>query len=466
MNDNSEIQEEKKIILVVEDDPTTQRLEREILENAGFRVFFAPNAASANRQVAAYLKQGKYKISLVIMDLDLGVDSGEELLRRLRDIVGVNVLIVSGNTDEAAKLSFQADDVLIKPFNVTSLVEMVERLIEPLHRNKLSQDVKLNLWLATQHLRGFRELTPFTRVISGEDDRRVEKIHLRTKEKIDLSPTVYPPQGDMAEEACRICIGSLIGCPVGCLYCVHPISRFDNAGCQVCFLRELTIGELAGQIYAGMLSPLVREVFEDFSNKSLVVNISGEGEGFSYNFDNLMTVITQICKATKPKVEVIVTTTGNEEMFQKFIDKGYTALPITFYYSLIFADAEARERFMRGTKGHSVERELDLLELIAMMTRRPTTIAITVFKGFNDSSESVKEFAALLKDRSPKWFKIKLQKGAEGSLDGPDTSDQDVADFEKELIKAGVKHDIRIRNIEGDEFSGCGRTRTHWETQL
>ena len=339
------------------------------------------------------------------------------------------------------------------------VIETIKRLSEPLHSNKLSDDVKLNLWLATQHLKGFGALKPFTQHISGKGCKKVEKMHGITSDDHEVNFTVYPPQTDVKKNAHRICISSTIGCPERCSYCKYPFTRKDEKGEDICFVRMLTAGELYGQLYMGMLSPLVREVFQDKSTKELVVNMAVEGDALRHNFENSMGFVEQICKINKPLVRVILTTSGDEQSLQRLIDDRYTSLPLTIHYSLNFSNSKEREKYMPGTKGHSISREMELVEKVSEMLGNTGTISIADFKGINDKPQHIKEFAALMEGRSLKWLNIKLQPCVRGSLKGAsDTSMRDTRILKRKLVAAGIRHEIRAIKIEGNENSGCGNT--------
>ena len=111
----------KKRILVVDDNPSMRDLLRFILERSGFEVSEAPHGGSALAQMQASLPD------LIMTDMMMPVMNGEQLVRRLRSdtrTACVPILVLSANPN-ARQIASKADAVLGKPFNRTSLLEMV-----------------------------------------------------------------------------------------------------------------------------------------------------------------------------------------------------------------------------------------------------------------------------------------------------------------------------------------------------
>lgn len=112
-------------VLVVDDDPLIRRLTRMALTSAGFDVLEAPDGAEALDIVR------EQRCSLVLLDGQMPVLSGREVLQRLRanaETATLPVIMVTADvsvTDRLSGLAAGADDYLTKPF---SLDEMVARV--------------------------------------------------------------------------------------------------------------------------------------------------------------------------------------------------------------------------------------------------------------------------------------------------------------------------------------------------
>lgn len=113
-------------ILVVDDDPDIRFLLRTALEKEGFAVGEAGDAQAAR---AALDKGG---ISLVTLDLMLGVDDGLSLAREIMSRSDVPVIMVSGKSDPVDRivgLELGADDYISKPFVMREVVARVRAVL-------------------------------------------------------------------------------------------------------------------------------------------------------------------------------------------------------------------------------------------------------------------------------------------------------------------------------------------------
>jgi len=115
------------LVLVVERDPHVRRLERFLLEEAGYRVQFADDGLSA-LELARSVRPALIVAEALVPKLD-----GLALCRRLkadeltRDI---RVLIVSILACEDRAREAGADAYVRKPLNETTLIDSVQKLIQ------------------------------------------------------------------------------------------------------------------------------------------------------------------------------------------------------------------------------------------------------------------------------------------------------------------------------------------------
>lgn len=110
-------------ILVIEDDTAVHSLLKEALELNGFKIF---NAYSGTEGLMLFEQK---QINLVLLDLMLPGLSGEELIKKIRDISNVPVIAVSAKVDQASKLNLLtngADDYVTKPFDLKELIARIE----------------------------------------------------------------------------------------------------------------------------------------------------------------------------------------------------------------------------------------------------------------------------------------------------------------------------------------------------
>ena len=115
-----------KKILTVDDDPGILRLISSNLEARGYE---APTFTSGTPALE-YL-EGE-RTDLVILDILLPGLDGMELVRRIRELSGVPIMMVSGREEVDAKLEaldLGADDYLTKPFSVEELLARVRAIL-------------------------------------------------------------------------------------------------------------------------------------------------------------------------------------------------------------------------------------------------------------------------------------------------------------------------------------------------
>jgi two-component system nitrogen regulation response regulator NtrX len=118
----------KAIILVVDDEPDIRELLQEILEDEGYQVHAAENAAAARRLRA------EHKPDLILLDIWMPDEDGITLLKDwLRDDGLCPVIMMSGHATvetavEATRLG--AYDFLEKPLSLAKLLVTVERALE------------------------------------------------------------------------------------------------------------------------------------------------------------------------------------------------------------------------------------------------------------------------------------------------------------------------------------------------
>ncbi len=114
-------------ILVVDDDEQVRRLLQRVIETAGY----TPVEAERGRDAIEILEDGE--IDLMLLDINLRVGSGIEVLRILRRRqIEVPTIIISGYvsmgvTEQLMELG--VDNIMAKPFRTDRIVEEIEKAL-------------------------------------------------------------------------------------------------------------------------------------------------------------------------------------------------------------------------------------------------------------------------------------------------------------------------------------------------
>jgi|SRR3954452_15108580 len=116
-----------KKVVIVEDNALNLKLLNDILEYRGYRILSTTSGEAALDLAAREMPD------VVLMDIQLPDVSGIEATRRLKanaktksiPIIAVTAFAMSG--DQAAILASGCNEYISKPFNVTELLEIVDR---------------------------------------------------------------------------------------------------------------------------------------------------------------------------------------------------------------------------------------------------------------------------------------------------------------------------------------------------
>ena len=122
-----------KVILVVDDDERTSRLERFVLEEEGYTVVCAGSGEEALKMLATTSP------TLVLLDIRLPKMDGFVTCQKIREISQVPIIILTGEGREEEKirgLEMGADDYITKPFSVNELTARVRAVLRRSHSSR------------------------------------------------------------------------------------------------------------------------------------------------------------------------------------------------------------------------------------------------------------------------------------------------------------------------------------------
>ncbi len=171
-----EIQREKPVGLVVEDDPELRNFILSILKEE-YTVYTAENGEEG------HLKAAELSPDFIISDIMMPEMDGIEMLKIIRNnfaISHVPVILLSAKTAIESKLAgmeYGADDYITKPFNVSFLKARV--------KNVLEQRIRLQQLYSTGSIAEISEEEPLQ--ISGRDNKFMLQVIELVKENISKS---------------------------------------------------------------------------------------------------------------------------------------------------------------------------------------------------------------------------------------------------------------------------------------
>lgn len=155
-------------LLIVDDDARIRSLLSRFLQEQGFRVTLAEDAAAARRHLA------NLDFDLMVLDLMMPGESGLELSQTLQNQIDMPILMLTAKAeidDRIAGLSGGADDYLVKPFDPRELLLRINNIL----RRSREPDLPLREFVCFGPYRFHLE--------RGELKRGEALIHLTDREK-------------------------------------------------------------------------------------------------------------------------------------------------------------------------------------------------------------------------------------------------------------------------------------------
>ena len=120
--------EQKKKILIIDDDENFLETFSLILEGENFNIFKATTAESGFEAVVVY------KPDLIILDKNLPDKSGYEVLhsmKKSKDFFSIPVMLITADTTVLVDEAFDkgADDCIFKPINQQEIIKRIYKLL-------------------------------------------------------------------------------------------------------------------------------------------------------------------------------------------------------------------------------------------------------------------------------------------------------------------------------------------------
>ena len=127
------IQEDKKHILIVDDDDRIRELLREYLQNNNFYTTTAKDSLDAKKKISLL------KFVLIILDIMMPGQSGLELTREIKEKSDQPIILLTAmgeTSDRISGLETGADDYLPKPFEPKELLLRIKNILKRIKSGK------------------------------------------------------------------------------------------------------------------------------------------------------------------------------------------------------------------------------------------------------------------------------------------------------------------------------------------
>ena len=243
-----------------------------------------------------------------------------------------------------------------------------------------------------------------------------------------------------------LCISTQVGCRMGCRFCASTLEGL---------IRNLTAGEMLGQILQANRYLASSEKEEDRSLKVSHVVLMGSGEPMD-NYDNVVRFLGLMREEEGIHLSlrnISVSTCGLVPEMRRLTEEG---LPVTLCLSLHAPNDEIRRQTMPVAQRYRIRDILAACDDYAAKTGRRYIIEYALSEGVNAGEAQAEELAALLKGRLCHVNLIPLNVVKERTLNG--VTEETVSRFLKVLES---RHISATRRREmGDDIEGaCGQLR-------
>ncbi|MBR5348394.1 MAG: 23S rRNA (adenine(2503)-C(2))-methyltransferase RlmN [Lachnospiraceae bacterium] len=342
----------------------------------------------------------------------------------------------------------------MKPDILSLSLEEIRSLVSELGQPKFRAD-QLYRWLHISKVASFKEMTnlPSKMIAQLEERYIVDPIRLVTYQESAVDGTrkylFALPDGNLIESVrmiyhhgISVCISTQVGCRMGCVFCASTLDGL---------LRNLTVGEMLGQVYA-----IIRHTGERVSNLVLM----GCGEPMD-NYDNVVAFVRRISDENGEHISqrnITVSTCGLVPKILKLKDEN---LQITLAISLHAADDEKRKALMPVARVYSIAELLTACRDYYDENKRRLTFEYGLVRGENDSQAYAEKLGKLLNQ----YFDhahvnlIPINPVKERNYNATET--QAVYAFQKKLEKFQINATIR-REMGRDIDGACGQLRRRY----
>ncbi|MGA2697780.1 MAG: 23S rRNA (adenine(2503)-C(2))-methyltransferase RlmN, partial [Terriglobales bacterium] len=241
-----------------------------------------------------------------------------------------------------------------------------------------------------------------------------------------------------------ICISSQVGCAVDCQFCLTA---------QLKMKRNLTAGEIVGQVLAVLDERKVMPPGDRLSNARVNLVFMGMGEPF-LNYENFIQAVRLLVEGVGiPATRMTVSTAG---IVPRIYDLGAEAIRPKLAISLNGSNDELRTRIMPINRKWNLEKLMAAAREFPLRNREKLTFEYVLLDEVNDAAANAREVVELVRGLRAKVNLIALNPGPGIAFRTP--REQRVLEFQRILQNAGIP--AFIRKPRGrDIYAACGQLK-------
>ena len=234
-----------------------------------------------------------------------------------------------------------------------------------------------------------------------------------------------------------VCVSTQVGCRMGCRFC---------ASTQAGRVRDLEAGEIAAEVYTAQ-----RDIGERISH----IVLMGIGEPLD-NLDNVLGFLALISHPEGLNIgmrSISLSTCGIVPQIDRLAEK---KLQITLSVSLHAPENAMRSGMMPVNDAWPVEEVIAACRRYQTVTGRRVSFEYSMVRGVNDSRETARQLAALIRGMGAHVNLIPIN-----PVDGSPysaTDAENVKRFQQWLQDLGVNATVR-RRLGSDISAACGQLR-------
>lgn len=432
------LQSKRPTILIVDDVKDDRDLFGIWFEKVCKPPFLAKNSTAALKILRERKEQG-FKVDIALIDVGLGPESGVELSNTIKkQYPSMLVLLMTGAIMDNYGYLHTDIQCVVKAGEENKLVPLVMNFWRTEHLRK-DLGKKLSLILEQfphkDRIKGvirtpYEDFEALDGIIQRADgiERYIRWVIYRYSE--------HPGMVDFGLTVGRGCPGRCEPCQTGKI--TENVTSLTPPEMVAQFLHLLDSFQAFG---------FLEEGYEFSLNYTC-------GNDFIFNAENVIRSIEMLAEIRELPISFIITTIGNTAVFRKYLPMLSKYL-VKIYLSGHSLDPEKRNWFLPMTEGQSLFEQREILAELHQTTGKRSTYCHLLTKGFNDSSEDIRQIAEFCQG----WpFDVKVMPIADGcSQKYPEVvTPEDVRIFVDKLQDRGV--DARARFVVGPKNATCGTT--------